>query len=150
MTLAKAQAAVAQAVNRGGLAGDLKCYLNPRSWATLASTEAGLRVYDKSYNSSNAENGFDSITFYTQAGKIEFVPHRCVKEGDGFALFLPSWSRSGSAEVAFSVPGMSQDVIFPLENQAGYAFRSFADQYMFCNMPAVNIYFSAINDESAT
>jgi hypothetical protein len=149
MTLAKAQLAVAQAVNRGGLAGDLKCYLNPRSWATIAATEAGLRVYDKSYSSSGADNGFETITFYTQAGKIEFVPHRCVKEGDAFALFLPSWSRSGSAEVAFSVPGMSQDIIFPLENQAGYAFRSFSDQYVFCNMPAVNIYFSGINDESS-
>lgn len=150
LTLAKIQTAVAQAVNRGGLSGDLKLYCNPRSWATLASTEAGLRVYDSSFKNGQAENGFDSITFYTQAGKVECVPHRCVKEGDAFALFLPSWSRSGSAEVAFSVPGMSQDVIFPLENQAGYAFRSFADQYLFCNMPAVNIYFSGINDESAT
>lgn len=150
LTLAKIQTAIAQAVNRGGLAGDLKLYVNPRSWATIASTEAGLRSYDKSYSSSSFENGSESVTFYAQSGKVECVPHRCVKEGDGFALFLPSWSRSGSAEVAFSVPGMSQDVIFPLENQAGYAFRSFSDQYIFCNMPSVNIYFSGINDESAT
>ena len=149
LTLAKVELAVAQAVNRGGLVGDLKLYCNPRTWATLASTEAGLRVYDKSYDKT-ATNGFDSISFHTQAGVVNCVPCRCVKEGDAFALFLPSWSRSGSAEVAFSVPGMSQDVIFPLENQAGYAFRSFADQYLFCNMPAHNIYFSAINDESAT
>lgn len=149
LTLAKIQTAIAQAVNRGGLAGDLKLYCNPRSWASLATTEAGLRVYDKSYSSSGFDNGAESITFYAQNGKIECVPHRCVKEGDAFALFLPSWSRSGSAEVAFSVPGMSQDVIFPLENQAGYAFRSFSDQYIFCNMPAVNIYFSSINDEAS-
>lgn len=150
-SLAHAQAAVAQAVNRGGLAGDLRCYLNPRSWATLATTEAGLRVYDSSYKTSDATNGSESITFYTQAGKIEFVPHRCVKEGDGFALSLDSWSRSGSAEVSFSVPGApSSQLIFPLENQAGYAFRSYSDQYVFCNKPAINIYFSGINDESST
>ena len=149
LTLAKIQLAIAQAVNRGGLAGDLKLYCNPRSWATLATTEAGLRSYDKSYSSSSFDNGAESVTFYAQSGKVECVPHRCVKEGDAFALYLPSWSRSGSAEVSFSVPGMSQDVIFPLENQAGHAFRSFSDQYIFCNMPAVNIYFSGINDEAS-
>lgn len=151
LTLSKVQLAVAQAVNRGGLAGDLKCYVNPRTWAKMVATEAGLRVYDKSYEKAAAENGFESITFYTQAGKIEFVPHRCVKEGDGFALFLPSWSRSGSAEVSFSVPGAPSDqLIFPLENQSGYAFRSYSDQYIFCNQPALNIYFSGINDEAAS
>lgn len=151
LTLAKSQLAVAQAVNRGGLEGDLRCYVNPRTWATIASTEAGLRVYDKSYDNKNADNGFESVTFYTQAGKIEYVPHRSVKEGDGFGLYLPSWSRSGSAEVAFSVPGAPTDqLIFPLENQAGYAFRSYSDQYIFCNMPAVNIYFYGINDEAAS
>lgn len=149
LTLGKVNEGVAKAVNRGGLSGDLKCYVNPRTWGTLATTEAGLRVYDKSYNPREADQGFESVTFYTQAGKIEFVPHRCVKEGDAFALYLPSWSRSGSAEVAFTVPGMNRDIIFPLENQAGDCFRSFSDQYMFCNMPAHSILFSGINDEAS-
>lgn len=148
-TLAKLELAVAQAVNRGGLEGDLKIYLNPRSWATVATTEAGLRSYDKTYSGNKAENGFRSVSFNTQAGVCELVPHRCVKEGDAFGMYLPSWSRSGSSEVSFSIPGMAQEVIFPLENQAGHAFRSFSDQYVFCNMPAHNIFFSSINDESA-
>lgn len=151
LTLGAVEEAVAQAVNRGGLAGDLRCYVNPRSWATLITTESGLRSYDQSYGKDKFENGSQSITFYAQNGKIEIVPHRCVKEGDAFALHLPCWSRSGSAEVSFSVPGApSSQLIFPLENQAGYAFRSYSDQYVFCNMPAVNIYFSGINDESTT
>jgi hypothetical protein len=150
LTLGKINLAIAQAVNRGGLQGDIKIYCNPRTWGTIATTEAGLRVYDKSYSKSDFENGAESVTFYSQAGKVEVVPHRVVKEGDAFGLFLPSWSRSGSAEVAFSVPGAPTDqLIFPLENQAGYAFRSFSDQYIFCNMPAVNIYFSGINDEAS-
>lgn len=150
LTLNRIQLAVADMVNRSGMEGDLMAYVNPRSWATLSSTEAGLRVYDKSYSSDEADNGFESITFYTQTGKITMKPHRCVKEGDCFVLHLPTWSRSGSAEVSFQIPGMNQDVIFPLTNQAGYAFRSYSDQYIFCHMVAQNLLITGINDESPT
>jgi hypothetical protein len=150
LTLGRFQEGVANMVNQGGMEGDVNVYLNPRSWATLATTEAGLRVYDKSYNPKEADNGFDSITFYTQTGKATFIPHRMVKEGDAFCLAMSTWARSGSAEVSFQIPGMGQDVIFPLSNQAGYAFRSYSDQYVFCHKPAWNLYFYNINDESAT
>ena len=150
LTMGKFQEAVADAVNKGNLDGDLDVWLNPRSWATIATTEAGLRVYDDSYKSSQAEQGFESVTFYTQEGKAVFRPHRMVKEGEAYALHSPSWSRSGSAEVSFQVPGMAQDVIFPLQNQAGYAFRSYSDQYVFNHEPAKQIYFYGINDEAAS
>lgn len=150
MTLGRFQTAVANAVNKGGLEGDLDCYVNPRTWATMATTEAGLRVYDKSYNSSEADNGFEAISFYTQAGKATFRPHRVVKEGECYAVYAPSWSRSGSAEVSFSIPGMPGELIFPLENQTAHAFRSYSDQYIFCHQPSWNILIDGINDESAT
>lgn len=151
LTLRKFQTGVANMVNKGGMEGDLVVYVNPRTWATLASTEAGLRVYDSSYKKGEADNGFESVTFYTQSGRATFKPHRCCMEGDGFALHLPTWSRSGSAEVSFSIPGgPGGDVIFPLQNQAGYAFRSYSDQYVFCHMPAHNLYMKNINDEAST
>jgi hypothetical protein len=148
VTIARLQSAIADMVNKSGMEGDLMAYCNPRSWATLASTEAGLRVYDKSYNPKEAENGFEQITFYSQTGSITIKPHRCVKEGDCFVLHLPTWSRSGSAEVSFQIPGMNQDIIYPLQNQAGYCFRSFSDQYLFCHMVAQNLLITGINDES--
>ncbi len=150
LTLGRFQSAVANAVNKGGLEGDLDCLVNPVVWATLATTEAGLRVYDKSYSSAEAENGFEAITFYTQAGKATFRPHRMVKEGECYALHAPTWSRSGSAEVSFTVPGMPQELIFPLENQAAYAFRSYSDQYIFCHQPSWNILIDGINADAAS
>jgi hypothetical protein len=150
LTLAKYNAAVADAVNHGGVQGEMTCYLNPRSFSTLTSSAAGYRMLDSSYKESSFENGFETIRFYSQNGVSTFVSHRMVKEGDAFALYLPSWSRSGSSEVSFSVPGMNKDIIFPLESQAGYCFRSFSDQYIFCDMPCWNIYFQNINDESST
>lgn len=144
------QKGVAAAVNKGGLQGDIKIYINPRSWSTLITTENGKRVYDKSYMPKEADAGQESITFYHQAGKAEIVAHRMVKEGDAFGLYLDDWSRSGSAEISFTVPGIAKEAIFPLENSAAWAFRSFSDQYIFNHAPARSIYWSNINDESPT
>lgn len=149
-TFDQLQAGIAQAVNRGGLDGDVNIYVNPRTWRTLISTEAGKRVYDKSYTSSEADNGMESITFYHQAGKAMIRANRMVKEGDVFGLHLDDWTRSGSAEVSFTVPGIDKEIIFPLENQAAMAFRSFSDQYIFCHAPARSIAWNGVNDESAT
>lgn len=141
---------IAQAVNRGGLDGALDVYVNPRTWGTLIETEAGKRVYDKSYTATEAENGMEAITFYSQNGKATIKPHRMVKEGDAAGLYLPDWSRSGSAEISFTVPGIDKEIIFPLENQAAMAFRSFSDEYVFNHGPARSIFWTGINDESAT
>lgn len=144
------QSGIAGAVNKGGLSGDVKVYMNPRTWGKLITTEAGKRVFDSSYKSASAEEGAESITFYHQAGKAEMVSHRMVKEGDAFALHMPDWTRSGSSEISFTVPGINKEIIFPLENSAAMAFRSYSDQYLFCHAPARSIYFKNINDSSAT
>lgn len=147
-TLERFQTGVAQAVSRGGLDGDLTVYVNPRTWASMITTEAGLRKYDASYKSEEAANGMESITFYHQAGKAEIKTHRMLMEGDVVAFHLPDWSRSGSAEISFTVPGIDKEIIFPLENQAAMAFRSFSDQYVFCHAPAKSIWWAGVNDEA--
>jgi hypothetical protein len=143
------QGAVAQVVGRGGLDGDVDLYVNPRTWANLIVTESGLRMYDESYKPSSAENGFQAIQFWSQTGKLTVHAHRMIKEGECFGLHLPNWSRSGSAEIAFTIPGIPGEVIFPLSNQAAYGFRSFSDQYMFCHAPAKSFLINNINDEAA-
>lgn len=150
LKLSNLQNAVAQATNTGGLEDDIDVYVNPRSWATLVTTESGARSYDSSYKPSEAENGFEAIRFFGQNGKITIKAHRIVKEGEAYALCLKEWSRSGSAEATFQIPGINKDVIFPLENQTAYAFRSYSDQYLFCNAPARSILIDGINDESSS
>jgi len=151
-TLDRAQEAVADAVNGSGLEGDLTVLVNPRSWKTFASTEAGLRVYDKSYTPQQAQNGFMDLEFYTQTGKLTIKAHRMMMEGEMAILKGDTWSRSGSAELGFKVPGMESngDLIRPLENQAGFQFKSYADQYIFCWAPSSNIFVTGIDDESVT
>ena len=155
-TLGKFQNGVALAVNRGGLggegdgSGDLETYVNPRTWATLISDEAAKRSHDSSYRGAEVDEGSETITFHHQAGKTKIKTHRMMKEGHAMSLHLPAWSRSGSAEVAMKVPGVDKEIIFPVENTAAMAFRSYADQYIFCHAPAKSIYWTNINDESTT
>ncbi len=145
------QAGVAAAVNRGGLEGDLLVLVNPRTWGKLITTENAKRQYDDSYKPSSAEAGQEGIVFYHQAGKATIMSHRFVKEGEAYALKVDDWSRSGSTQITFKVPGIGdKELIFPLENQAAMAFRSFSDEYIFCHAPARSILFYNINDESAS
>jgi hypothetical protein len=143
------QDAIAVAVARGGLDGDIDLYVNPRTWARLITTESGLREYDSSYKSSKAETGFQSIVFWSQTGRITVKAHRFVMEGVALGMHLPDWTRSGSAEISFTVPGSPQELIYPLQDQTAWAFRSFSDQYMFCHAPAKSFFLYGIDDEAA-
>lgn len=150
LTLSRITTGIANAVNQGELEGDIDLYVNPRSWGTIASDEAALRKYDAHYDENEATNGFKNVTYFSQSGKVTIKAHSSIKEGDAAGMMLDTWSRSGSAEVSFKVPGVPDEIIFPLQNQAGQAFRSYADQYIFCFRPSWNLWFSGINDESAT
>lgn len=150
LTFAKVTEAVGQAVNRAGLDSDVLCIVNPRSWNSLLNEQAALRVYDDSYKPAGLEQGARSIKFYGQAGYVEIKPSRHMKEGHSLIIDKDGWSRFGSAEVSFKIPGMDQELIIPLENQTGYAFRSFGSQCVLCSSPARSILVSNVNDESTT
>lgn len=151
ITFQKLQDAVAQAVNRAGLDTDMTVLVNPRSWQTLLVEQAALRMYDSSYKASEVENGSGKIVFHSQNGKLEIMPAGRVKENEAYILSKDSLSRFGSAELSFKVPGSGEDeLIKPLENQTGYAFRSYASDCIFCSMPAINVLITGVNDESST
>lgn len=140
------QEGVAQAVNKGGLDKPLMVGVNPRTFAALTQDEAAMRKYDASYKSA-AQNGFETIEYYAANGLNKIVPHRMVMEGDAYGLELGDWIRSGSAEISFKVPGLDREVIFALENSAGWVVRSFSDQFVMCRAPARQIVWTNGNDE---
>ena len=140
------QEGVAQAVNKGGLDKPLMVCVNPRTFAALTQDEAAMRKYDASYKSA-AQNGFETIEYYSANGLNKIVPHRMIMEGDVYGLEIGDWLRSGSAEISFKVPGLDKEVIFPLENQAGWVVRSFSDQFVMCRAPARQIVWTNGNDE---
>lgn len=149
-TYERLQLVIADAVNRGGLDGEVTCYVNPYTWATIVTDQAAARALDSSYKPEEVEQGFEAVRFHSQNGGIVVKSHRMIKEGDGMILKLDSWSRSGSAEVGFKVPGMDKDLIQEVPNMTAYSFKSYSDQYVFCNRPAENMLISGINFESNT
>jgi hypothetical protein len=150
LTFSILQMAAANATNRGGLDQDVTVMCNPRSFAKLVNAEAARREYDKSYKTSEFENGAEAITFYYAGGKMTVKPSRYVKEGEAYGFVEDTWVRSGSSQISLKVPGIDKEIIFPLENSSAYAFRSFSDQYLFCRAPARNFLITSINDEAAS
>ncbi|HYD02007.1 MAG TPA: hypothetical protein VEB22_12335 [Phycisphaerales bacterium] len=150
LTFAKLQKAVAVAVNRAGLDTDVTVYVNPRSWETLLTEQAGLKSDDSSYSPEKAERGQKAIRFYSQNGLITVKASRHMKEGFALVLDLDTWSRFGSASVSFKVPGTDMELILPLTNQTGWSFRSYSSQCVLCSAPARNVLVTDINDEAAS
>lgn len=138
---------VMAAVNKGGLEEPLDILVSPRVFAYMVSDEAAFRNYDASYKSKSANNGFETIEFFAANGVNRIRPYRYIKEGEAYGMKFSDWARSGSAEVSFSIPGMNQEVIFPLENQAGYVVRSYSDEFIVCRAPAQQILWQNINPE---
>ena len=151
LTFAKLNEAIGNAVNTGGLEGDVCVFVNPRSWATLLTDEAALRRHVGSdMAGGEVKKGADKIKYYAQNGVVEIVPSTTVKENEAYVLRLEDWYRFGSADLSFKVPGSgdSDNLIFPLQSQTGYAFRSFASQCVLCCAPAKSILIKDINDEA--
>jgi hypothetical protein len=126
--------ALSRAVEKG-LDSDVKCYVNPRTWSDLISEQAALRQYDSSYKASLSENGSESITFYSQNGKMEIVPSIYVKEGHAFLVPAEELLRVGSTDVTFRRPGQGDEFFKDLEAAAGYELRAYTDQALFCMAP---------------
>jgi hypothetical protein len=135
LSFQKIQAAVAAAAGRG-LQQDVVCMVSMKSWAKLLSDQAALRVYDQSYSRQTAENGSESIKFYSQVGTIEVVPSAFVKESLAFIFPKDSLMRIGSTDITFKLPGAENDRFFrELTDAAGFELRAYSDQAVFCPEP---------------
>ena len=149
--LGAVQAGVAYAMNQGGLGENegLDILVNPNQFAAMLTNEAAQRKYDASYN-KDAKSGFETIEFYAPNGVNRIHGCSLVMEGEAFGLLRESWICSGSQAPAFKVLGVEgQDIILPMPNQTGFAIRSYADEYVYCEQPAKNIYWSGLDYTAA-
>ncbi len=138
LSFTKLNLAAARAVEKG-LDSRLYCLVNPRGWANMLNDQAALRKYDGSYSKAKAENGSETLMFYSQNGELEIDPSIYVKEGYAFLLALDEWSRVGSTDMTFKRPGQGEEFFRDLENSAAYELRLYSDQAVFCQAIGRNV-----------
>lgn len=143
LSFTKLGAATTRAVEKG-LDGKVLALVNPRGWQNLLSDQAALRMYDDSYQTSKMENGATSIKFYSQNGEIEIEPSIYVKEGYSYILSLEDWSRVGSTDLTFDIPGQEGQYFSKVENSAAVETRLYADWAIFCSAPGRNTIITGI------
>lgn len=141
LTLAKIQAGVAVAAQRG-LSEDVNLYVNPVVWQELSTEQVAYRMLDSSYSTKKVENGFETLEFYSQNGKLSVHAHKYVKEGEAFLLPTDRCVRIGSSDISFNIPGTDNGQIF-IQNPttAGFTFRIFSQQSLLVTKPAVTVKF---------
>jgi hypothetical protein len=138
LSFAKLNQSIARAVEKG-LEAKVTALVNPRGWANMLNDQAALRKYDGSYSKQKAENGSESLVFFSQNGEIEIVPSIYVKEGYAYVLYMEDWARVGSSDVTFQRPGADGRFFRDLENASGYELRCYTDQAIFCASPGKNV-----------
>ncbi len=143
LSFTKLTAAATRAVEKGQ-EGKLLALVNPRGWTNILSDQAALRKYDSSYDKKKAENGSESLMFYSQNGEIEIEPSLYVKEGYAYLLSLDDWMRVGSCDLTFKRPGQGDQFFRDLENSAAYELRLFSDQALFCSAPGHNVVITSV------
>jgi len=143
LSFAKLSEAAARAIEKGQ-EGKLVALINVRAWANLLNDQAALRKYDDSYSKKRLENGAEALTFYSQNGEIDIMPSIYVKEGYAYLLSTEEWSRVGSTDMTFNIPGRTDEFLRQATDAAAYELRLYTDQAVFCAAPGRNVLINSI------
>jgi hypothetical protein len=136
LTFAACEEAVAAAVEKGLQDEEMSVMVNVNSWNDLLTEQAGKRMYDQSYSSSQLDQGSKALKFHGQAGMIKIIPHTYVKEGYAYAFCEKDLIRIGSSDITFDPQGYDGEFFKLLENHSGYEVRAYSDQALFTSRPS--------------
>lgn len=147
---AKLEQGLNRAIGRGLKNMDVDLFVSPPAWGFLNDSLAAKRMYDSSYKEEGT-NGFKSIRYYSSNGSI--TVHSCgyVKLGDAFLFPREHVKRIGSSDVKFQykVEGGNEIYFTTLPSNAGFEFRTFYNQAIFIEKPALCTYFFNITTTGA-
>jgi len=138
LTLAKLNQAIGDAVSKG-LDEKAEVYVSQKTWGNLCSDQAALRKFDAQYKSSKAENGFRTLSFFSQNGELEIIPHTIIKEGQAWILPQERFMKVGATDLTFNVPGRGDQFFENVPNYAGYELRAYADLALICGAPGMTV-----------
>lgn len=146
LTFGKLQNAVALGVNRG-LDTKVMVLVSPPTFANLIDEQAGARMYDSSYSSEKADNGFRRLEFFSANGVIEIVPHIFVHQGEAYIIPKEEFIRCGPVEnVTSTLPGMPGEFFVQSQTYAAYELRCYGNQAGFLEFPAHAVILTGIQN----
>lgn len=139
LTFEKLVKAATLAIDKGQ-EGKLVAMISHKTFPKLLTEQMALRRFDSSWEKTVVQTGAEKLTFFSQSGEIEIVASTYVKEGYAYLLSVEDWMRVGSSELTFKVPGApEEEMIRQAENSAGYEYRLFCDQALFCQAPGRSV-----------
>jgi hypothetical protein len=145
LTFEKVNQAVVLAVSKG-LEEDLCLYMSPRTWADVLAAETAVRRWNK--RQSPYEVGGDSIKFYSQNGMIEIKTSLFVPEGFAYLIAPKLFSRIGSTEMTFNLPGRGDEFFLHVPDYAAFEIRCYQNWSLFTDQPGHSVILTGIVNAS--
>ena len=147
LTQAALDLGLAAAVDKG-LQEDVNVYVSPTTWTFLNKELAALRMFDSSYKSTEGENGYNRITYKSQAGTQTIIAHPFVKRGEAFAVPPSHAIRVGAKEAGFT--NLDRDAKTPVFTQKDQNFSYYtnvsSNQALLIDSPAKTVKFTGITN----
>lgn len=108
----------------------------PKAYEVLNSDIAALRQYDVSYSKDKNSNGSARLTFVSQVGELEIMPHAFQKDGL-VHMFAPNETiRVGATDISFITRQGSEDkLILESSTAAASEMRCYSNQALHVTQP---------------
>ena len=147
LTMSEVLKGQAKAVGKGGLDEDVCLLVSPTTFEGLNADLSALREFDSSYKVSKGENGFNSICYHGQAGKIEIISHPYVMEGDAFSFPKTCLRRVGASDIDFMKDeGGGYWRSLDITGYAGYQACGFYEFQLVITEPAKTVFYKSITN----
>ncbi len=131
-----------------GLSKKAKLYVSEFTFPDLVDEVEAARTDPQRVGGSGTtiERGADNMKVFTPGGSFEIQVSSYVKKGVAFGLIQDgSWSRYGTSDVTFKVPGSKgEDFYMHLQDVAGYELRSWSNFANYTPRAGSNVVFTNI------
>lgn len=143
LSLSKILKAAGQLADRG-TSGALKLYCSNATWENIFTDQAALRRYGAEIR--DLKLGGRGISVAYQDTTIEIVGDGFCKGGEAVLLELDKWDRIGAQDLSFKTPGAKrgEEIFLHDPTKAGFGYRLFGHQAVFCQMPSHQLVFTGI------
>lgn len=123
--------------------GRMLAVVAPRAFEVLNSDESALRRYQ--VERRQAQNGFQYLSFYSQNGSLEIMPHPYQKDGLAH-LFMPDEAlRVGATDLTFiRRHGDQEALILEISNSSAAEMRCYSHQALFIEQPRHTVVLAGI------